>query len=118
MTEDALHNAGQGLWLACVEQLSHDLPEQQYNTWIKPLTASVSEDFAKVTVYAPNRFKLDWIRTQYAGRIVALLEALCGHSVTLELAVAQRRARARPHGAGGRPGHPRFSHPFKPGFDL
>ena len=70
MTEDALHNAGQGLWLACVEQLSHDLPEQQYNTWIKPLTASVSEDFAKVTVYAPNRFKLDWIRTQYAGRIV------------------------------------------------
>ena len=58
MTEDALHNAGQGLWLACVEQLSHDLPEQQYNTWIKPLTASVSEDFAKVTVYAPNRFKL------------------------------------------------------------
>jgi chromosomal replication initiator protein len=95
MTEDALHNAGQGLWLACVEQLSHDLPEQQYNTWIKPLTASVSEDFAKVTVYAPNRFKLDWIRTQYAGRIVALLEALCGHSVTLELAVAQRESVTR-----------------------
>ncbi|MFC4621583.1 chromosomal replication initiator protein DnaA [Comamonas nitrativorans] len=95
MTEDSLHNAGQGLWLACVEQLSQDLPEQQYNTWIKPLTASVNEDFTKVTVFAPNRFKLDWIRTQYAGRIVALLEALCGHSVTLELAVAQREAVAR-----------------------
>ncbi len=41
-------------------------------------------------MYAANRFKLDWIRAQYAGRIVALLEALCGHPVTLELAVAQR----------------------------
>ena len=47
MTEESLHNAGQGLWLACVEQLSQDLPEQQFNTWIKPLTASVADDFSK-----------------------------------------------------------------------
>lgn len=90
MTEDSLHNAGQGLWLACVEQLSQDLPETQFDIWIKPLTAAVSEDFATVTVFAPNPFKLDWIRSKYAGRITALLEALCGHSVTLELAVSPR----------------------------
>jgi chromosomal replication initiator protein len=34
----------------------------------------VAEDFSKVTVYVANRFKLDWIRAQYAGRIAALLE--------------------------------------------
>ena len=32
-------NAGDSLWQACVEQLAQDLPEQQFVTWIKPLSA-------------------------------------------------------------------------------
>ncbi|MFZ3125247.1 MAG: chromosomal replication initiator protein DnaA [Acidovorax sp.] len=88
-------DAGQGLWQACVEQLAQDLPEQQFNTWIKPLIAQVSEDFSKVTLLVGNRFKLDWIRAQYAGRIAALLEALYGQAITLELALAQRESVAR-----------------------
>ena len=88
-------DAGQGLWQACVEQLAQDLPEQQFNTWIKPLVAQVAEDFSKVTVLVGNRFKLDWIRAQYAGRIAALLEGMYGQPVTLELALAQREAVAR-----------------------
>ena len=88
-------DAGQGLWQACVEQLAQDLPEPQFNTWIKPLVAQVAEDFSKVTLLVANRFKLDWIRAQYAGRIAALLEALYGQSITLELALAQRESIAR-----------------------
>ena len=95
MTEEPSNDAGLGLWLACVEQLSQDLPEQQFNTWIKPLTASVAEDFSKVTLYVANRFKLDWIRAQYAARISGLLEDLYGQPVTLELALAQRESVAR-----------------------
>ena len=88
-------DAGQGLWQACVEQLAQDLPEPQFNTWIKPLVAQVAEDFSKVTLLVANRFKLDWIRAQYAGRIAALLEALYGQSITMELAIAQRESSAR-----------------------
>ncbi|MDA8446045.1 chromosomal replication initiator protein DnaA [Paracidovorax valerianellae] len=88
-------DAGQGLWQACVEQLAQDLPEQQFNTWIKPLTAQVAPDFSKVTLLVANRFKLDWIRAQYAGRIAALLEGLYGQPVSLELALAQRETVAR-----------------------
>jgi chromosomal replication initiator protein len=103
MTEEPSHSplptpgadAGQGLWQACVEQLAQDLPEQQFNTWIKPLTAQVAEDFSKVTVLVGNRFKLDWIRAQYAGRIAALLEDIYGQAVTLELALAQRESVSR-----------------------
>lgn len=95
MTEELTNDAGLGLWLACVEQLSQDLPEQQFNTWIKPLTAVVAEDFSKVTVYVANRFKLDWIRAQYAARIAGLLEDLYGQPVTLELALAQREGVTR-----------------------
>ncbi len=103
MTEELSHDpmnepggdAGQGLWQACVEQLAQDLPEQQFNTWIKPLAAQVAPDFTKVTVLVANRFKLDWIRAQYAGRIAALLEGLYGQPVTLELALAQRESVVR-----------------------
>ncbi|MDH1812871.1 chromosomal replication initiator protein DnaA [Comamonas aquatica] len=95
MTEEPTNDAGLGLWLACVEQLGQDLPEQQFNTWIKPLTAHVAEDFSKVTVYVANRFKLDWIRAQYAARIAGLLEDLYGQPVALELALAQRESVVR-----------------------
>ena len=87
--------SGHSLWQACVEQLAQDLPEQQFNTWIKPLTAQVADDFSKVTLFVANRFKLDWIRAQYASRIASLLENLYGQPVTLELALAQREAVAR-----------------------
>ena len=66
-------DAGQALWQACIEQLAQDLPAQQFNTWIKPLVAQVAGDFSRITLYVPNRFTLDWIRAQYAGRIAALV---------------------------------------------
>ncbi|WP_460478654.1 chromosomal replication initiator protein DnaA [Comamonas humi] len=86
---------GQGLWRAVVEQLAQEMPEQQFNTWIKPLTAVVADDLSKVTLYVANRFKLDWIRAQYAGRLSAMLEETYGQPVALELAIAQREAVAR-----------------------
>ena len=88
-------SAGQALWQACTEQLAQDLPEQQFNTWIKPLVAQVAPDLSKVTLLVANRFKLDWIRAQYAGRISALLEGLYGQAIALELALAQRETVVR-----------------------
>lgn len=67
---------GQSLWQSCVDQLAQELPEQQFNTWIKPLTALVHEDMSKITVFVANRFKLDWVRAQYSQRIAGMLEAL------------------------------------------
>ena len=96
-SEPAPHEAGQALWQACTEQLSQELPTQQFNTWIRPLSAQVAEDFSRVTLLVPNRFTLDWIRAQYAGRIAAALEAIYGQPVTLELALAQRQTVARTH---------------------
>jgi len=91
--------AGDGLWLACIEQLAQELPEQQFNTWIKPLSAQVSEDLSKVTLFVANRFKLDWVRAQYAGRIAALLEKLYGQPIQLELVLAHREAPSRSYSA-------------------
>ena len=89
-------SAGQALWLSCVEQLAQELPEQQFNTWIKPLVANVSEDLSKVTLFVGNRFKLDWIRAQYAGQIAALLERTYGQSIQVELAITPREIVSNP----------------------
>ncbi len=83
---------GQSLWQSCVDQLAQELPEQQFNTWIKPLTASVQEDMSKVTVYVANRFKLDWVRAQYSNKIASMLEKLYGQPIPLELAITPREA--------------------------
>ena len=89
------HDAGQSLWQICVDQLAQELPEQQFNTWIKPLSAQITDDFTKVTIFVANRFKMDWIRAQYSSRISNLLENLSGQVVRVELALAPREAPAR-----------------------
>jgi len=91
----ASQDAGQGLWQSCVDQLAQELPEQQFNTWIKPLVAQVADDFSRVTLFVVNRFKLDWIRAQYGARIAALLEKVYGQPVQLELALAPRENQTR-----------------------
>jgi chromosomal replication initiator protein len=86
---------GQSLWQSCVDQLAQELPEQQFNTWIKPLSALVQEDFSKVTVFVANRFKLDWVRAQYSARISSMLEKLYGQVIPIELVITPREPIAR-----------------------
>jgi chromosomal replication initiator protein len=90
---------GQSLWQTCIDQLAQELPEQQFNTWIKPLSAQVTDDLSKVTIFVANRFKLDWVRAQYSGRIAALLEKLYGQSIAVELALAPREVPVRSYTA-------------------
>jgi len=84
------NEAGQSLWQTCVDHLAQELPEQQFNTWIKPLLAHVADDLSKVTLFVANRFKLDWVRAQYSARIAALLEKIYGQPVSVELALTPR----------------------------
>jgi chromosomal replication initiator protein len=57
-------------WQHCSALLERELTPQQYVTWIKPL-APVAFDAAANTlsIAAPNRFKLDWVKSQFSGRI-------------------------------------------------
>ncbi len=90
------NDAGQSLWQSCIDQLAQELPEQQFNTWIKPLNTRVASDFSKITIFVGNRFKLDWVRAQYGGRIASLLEKIYGQSIAVELAIAPREVAPRP----------------------
>ena len=93
-TPDTMPDLGISLWQSCIDQLAQELPEQQFNTWIKPLTAVVAPDISKVTIFVANRFKLDWVRAQYATKIASLLEKLYGQAVAVELSIAPREPAA------------------------
>jgi chromosomal replication initiator protein len=79
-------------------QLAAELPEQQFNTWIRPLPpaevrqAGDASGSTVVSLRVPNRFKLDWIRSQYAARIENVLSGLAGGPVRLDLQLAPRDA--------------------------
>ena len=62
------------LWQQCLAHLENELPEQQFNTWIRPLHAV--ENAQELRLLAPNRFVLDWVRDHYISSIQTTLNAL------------------------------------------
>ena len=98
------------IWRACVERLEQRLTQQQFSTWIRPLQCR--EDGATLSLYAPNRFVLDWVRNHYLGMIKELVADVAGRSapsVRLEIGStdsAESRKAARPEGAPARPNRP------------
>lgn len=103
------------LWQRGCERLATELPEHQFNTWIRPLpTPDVADDGAGdavVSVRVPNRFKLDWIRAQYAGRIETVLAEIAGRPVRLHLTLAPRSTEAAAAVAAPASAPPRAANP-------
>ena len=59
------------LWNRCVRDLQAELPEQDFNTWIRPLQAV--EDGEILRLLAPNRFVVDWLQQHYLERILQIV---------------------------------------------
>lgn len=72
-----------GFWQYCLDQFKKDLTIQQYNTWIKPLRATFSDD--SVLLLAPNRFVLQWVKEKFLDKIEALAESQFGKVTTVSL---------------------------------
>ena len=58
-------------WQTCSSRLEQELTPQQFSAWIKPLAPLDFED-GRLRITAPNRFKLDWVKTQFASRITSI----------------------------------------------
>jgi chromosomal replication initiator protein len=61
----------ENFWQTCSAQLEQELTPQQFSAWIKPLAPLDYED-GRLRIAVPNRFKLDWVKTQFANRITTL----------------------------------------------
>ena len=79
------------LWNQCLRVLQAELPEQQFNTWIRPLQAV--DDGAVLRLLAPNRFVVDWLQQHHLQRMLQLVEE-SGGGIELVIEVGSRRGPA------------------------
>ncbi|MBO1256791.1 chromosomal replication initiator protein DnaA [Alteromonas sp. 5E99-2] len=81
------------LWQSCLDLLKQELPNQQYNMWIRPLKSEESSN--ELVLLAPNRFVLDWVRDKYRDLISETISRVCHEDNDVPLVkfdIIQRRA--------------------------
>ena len=72
-------------WPNCLQQLELKLSDQQLNTWIRPL--QIKEDENTLTLLAPNRFVLDWVKQNFQDQIQTILQEIGASEVTLNIEI-------------------------------
>ena len=78
-----------GFWDSALGALSRELSPQQFKTWIQPLTLiSFDESEHSLTLGAPNRFKLDWIKKTFADRFQELASQYFGNPINVSFVLA------------------------------
>ena len=63
----------ESLWNRCLRVLESELPEQQFNTWVRPLQA-IERD-GELKLLAPNRYVIEWLGQNSLPRIRELIRA-------------------------------------------
>jgi chromosomal replication initiator protein len=84
----------ENFWQTCSAQLEQELTPQQFSAWIKPL-APLDFEEGRLRIAAPNRFKLDWVKTQFAGRITAIAHQFWESPVDVQFVLDPRTNGAR-----------------------
>jgi chromosomal replication initiator protein len=81
------------LWHRCLSRLEDELPSQQFNMWIRPLQVVAGSDGRSLTLFAPNRFVVDWVRDKYLELIRELMGDLdSAGAPKIELEVGSSRS--------------------------
>lgn len=83
-----------GFWESCLLRFEQELPEQQFNTWIKPLrlegeNVAIEEGLRLV---APNGFILKWVRDRYLSRIEEYSQSFFSAPVVITLVISNLKS--------------------------
>ena len=70
----------ESLWNRCLRVLESELPERQFNTWVRPLQAL--ERDSELHLLAPNRYVVEWLNQNSLTRINELVSSFGAGSVT------------------------------------
>ena len=72
----------ESLWNRCLRVLESEIPEQQFNTWVRPLQAM--ERDGELKLLAPNRYVIEWLSQNSLPRIKELVRTFAADP-TLEV---------------------------------
>lgn len=80
-------------WESCLQRFEQELPEQQFNTWIKPLKLE-GESVALeegLRLIAPNSFISKWVRDRYLSRIEEYSQSYFSGPVVVSLVISNTK---------------------------
>ena len=75
------------VWDQCLNELKTDLSESQFNTWIRPLIYSRDEHSDTITLFAPNKFVVDWVEKNYLTKIKTIAQEAGGQTTSISILV-------------------------------
>ena len=75
------------VWDQCLNELKTDLSESQFNTWIRPLIYSRDEHSDTITLFAPNKFVVDWVEKNYLSKIKSIAQEAGGQTTSVSVLV-------------------------------
>ncbi|WP_345812430.1 chromosomal replication initiator protein DnaA [Paraburkholderia sp. PREW-6R] len=100
-------------WQHCSALLERELTPQQYVTWIKPLApVAFDADANTLSIAAPNRFKLDWVKSQFSGRIADMARDFWQAPVDVQFVLDPKAGLRVPAAAAPAPARPASSAPM------
>ena len=74
-------------WLKCLKLLNSEIPEKQFNTWIRPIQSIESNTLLRLL--APNEFVVQRVNDQYLPRIIDLISEI-NKEIQVSLEVGSR----------------------------
>ena len=78
------------LWENCLLQLEQEIKPQHVNTWIRPLQAELKEN--QLSLFAPNKFVLDWVLDNYKTKITQIASSLVGKDIDVLIKIGSNKA--------------------------
>ncbi len=79
------------VWDQCLNELKTDLSESQFNTWIRPLIYSRDEHSDTITLFAPNKFVVDWVEKNYLNKIKLIAQEAGSLTTSVSVLVGDDR---------------------------
>ena len=75
------------LWSRIRESVQASVPEQSYQTWVKPAVA-VAFTSNELQLEVPSRFHVEWLEDKFGPVLSASSEAILGRSIKITVTCA------------------------------
>jgi chromosomal replication initiator protein len=77
------------LWTTCLQKLENEIPPTEFNQWIRPLQAEITQ--SELKLFAPNHFVLEWVKENYLALIeTAVIQYQTGDTLKVILEIGSR----------------------------
>lgn len=78
------------IWNNCLAKLENEIAGSDFGTWIRPLQAVESD--GKITLLAPNRFVLEWVKQHYFIKIEQVIGEFSNGGLSLDLDIGSKKS--------------------------